>query len=473
MSKIRLPQKHTKIVATIGPATESETVIALLMRSGMDVARFNTKHGTPQWHQERIKRVRKVANELAIHIAILLDLQGPEIRINTPGERDFNLTVGDVIYFTDDENLNYENKVYIPKIAIESLNEGNVIFADDGLCEFKVITKRDKYLKARAVGEFTLKHRKTLNTPGVMINMPSLTDKDCVQLDGVTNDEIDYVGLSYVRNKKDILHLKKELTKRGINAGVIAKIENQAALDNIDEIIETADAVMVARGDLAIEVPFQQLTYWQKLIIDKCRLVGKPVITATQMLKSMVDYPRPTRAEVSDVAHAVYDGTDAVMLSEETTIGKYPIKCVATQAKIVQFNERFVSFEVVNNSTDGFLSNITNAANCFVSHQPHQIEAMLVFCEDENTIAQVVKSRPNLPVHIVSTKLKVCNKAALYYSAVPHYFDWKKAQCKSFQEIISNLIEEDWLKKNQRILVIYQAQWNDSAPADTMTIIKI
>ena len=217
-----------------------------------------------------------------------------------------------------------------------------------------------------------------MNTPGIIINMPSLIDNDLVQLDNMTDKDIDFVGLSFVRNKKDIAILRDELKKRNLHADVISKIENQAALDNLDEIIEASDGVMVARGDLAVEVPFEQLAYWQKLIIEKSRTAGKPVITATQMLESMTFNPRPTRAEVSDVANAIYDGTDAVMLSGETTLGKYPVKCVETQSKIALFNEPYAENYLWEFTGQDCVSAITCAAFNLLANRPDSVDKIVL-----------------------------------------------------------------------------------------------
>ena len=338
--------KFTKNVATIGPVTETEEVIAKLIDAGMNVARFNTKHSTPAWHQERIARVRQVAKEKGVSVGILLDLQGPEIRINLPEEKPFALIEGETCVFTHDVDSQAAKKVLIPKNVVETLQVGNMVLLDDGFCELEVVAKEANALILKALSPCTVKHRKTMNIPGITIDMPSLVPADYEQLDGADkSDLIDFVGLSFVRNKQDIDFLREELKKRKIKAQIAAKIETQAALDNLDEIIEAADVVMVARGDLGVEVPYEELSYWQKNIITACRLAAKPVITATQMLKSMVDQPRPTRAEVSDVANAIYYGTSAIMLSGETAVGKHPIEAVEAMSKIAMETENHIDYK--------------------------------------------------------------------------------------------------------------------------------
>jgi len=339
--------KSTKIVATIGPATEDKEIMRDLINAGMNVARFNTKHGTVQWHQSRIQRMIEVAKEMNKSVGILLDLQGPEIRITLPTNEPFDVKVGDKIIFTSDKATKDPKTPIIPQVVIDTLEVGNDISIDDGIGEFEITEKHSNSFTAVTKGNFEVGQRKTLNTPGVIIDLPSLIETDFAQLDGANNDHIDFVGLSFVRNKQDIKDLRKELDKRGLTADIIAKIENQSAIEKFDEILKEADAIMVARGDLAVEVPFEELTHWQKTLIYKSRMAGKPVITATQMLKSMVHNPRPTRAEVTDVANAIYDGTDAVMLSEETTVGDFPVKSVATQTKIASYNEKLTSIKPI------------------------------------------------------------------------------------------------------------------------------
>jgi len=257
--------KRTKIVATIGPATETEEVIGQLIDAGMNVARFNTKHGTPEWHRERVQRVRKVAAEKGLPVAVLLDLQGPEIRVDLRDGQAFSVRDGEEVFFTFNKQSTEEKVIFIPENVVDTLQIGNFVLLDDGACEFEIVKKEDDFLMAKALGDFEVKTRKTMNTPGIVIDMPSLIDPDRVQLDGAVETGVDFVGLSFVRDKEDIKILRDELDKRGLkDTSIVAKIENQSALDNLDEIINASDAVMVARGDLAVEVPFEQLAFWQK-----------------------------------------------------------------------------------------------------------------------------------------------------------------------------------------------------------------
>lgn len=413
-------KKLTKIVATIGPATETEEVLGKLIEAGMNVARFNTKHSSPQWHHERMERVRKVAAEKKAAVGILLDLQGPEIRINLPDEKPFDLVEGERVLFTYVTDMEAVKKVLIPQNVVETLQVGNVVLLDDGFCELEVVEKNDDSLVLQALTACTVKHRKTMNVPGVTIDMPSLVEADYQQLDGVANsDLVDFVGLSFVRDKRDIDFLRAELDKRGIQASIVSKIETQAALDNLEEIVLASDSVMVARGDLGVEMPYEELVVWQKRIIDLCREYAKPVITATQMLKSMTEQPRPTRAEVSDVAHAIYDGTDVIMLSEETTIGKYPVKAVATQATIAAFNEPFANTDLQIATTDNPQEAITNSAVELAEVSGLEIDGLVNLTTSGRSALLLARLHPSKPVIAVTGEARVYRMLSLAYGVVP------------------------------------------------------
>jgi pyruvate kinase len=333
--------RQTQIVATIGPSSESEEQLKEMINAGLNIARFNTKHNLPDWHREHIARVNKVAQEMNAPVKVLLDLQGPEVRITVP-QTTFALQKDETAQFVSNEQTTAEKTIVVPSHVIESLQVGNQILLEDGKCDLTVVEKQGEMLVAKANYACQISTRKTMNTPGVVLNMPALIDRDTEFIVATQHEKVDYVALSFVRDKNDIDLLRNELAKYNLHPQIIAKIENQKAIDNIDEIIAEADAIMVARGDLGVEVPYYEVPHWQKVVIKKSRAANKFVITATQMLLSMVNNPRPTRAEVNDVANAVYDGTNAVMLSEETAMGKYPVKTVETQAKIVEYHEQFV-----------------------------------------------------------------------------------------------------------------------------------
>ena len=359
---------------------------------------------------------------------------------------------GDKTKFTSQDPKAKE--MNIPQIVIDTVQVDDMVSVDDGICEFRVIEKNSKELLVEALNDFTVKHRKTMNTPGIIINMPSLIENDLVQLDNMTDDDIDFVGLSFVRNDKDIAILRDEMKKRNLHADVISKIENQAALDNLDEIIAASDGIMVARGDLAVEVPFEQLTYWQKLIIEKCRVVGKPVITATQMLESMTFNPRPTRAEVSDVANAIYDGTDAVMLSGETTIGKYPVKCVATQTKIAAFNEPYATTHLWDWDGQDCVSSITYAAFNILENQGEDIDAVICLTRTGRTAKIFSRFRPGVEVKALTANKAAYNKMALTYGVDPILASEETFHYTTERDLIKNLKDNNAVQPGQKVLAI-------------------
>lgn len=464
-------QKSTKIVATIGPATESIETLTELIKAGMNVARFNTKHSNPDWHNEKIKRVRNISQDLNIPIGILIDLQGPEIRIDLPQEKSFSVAQKEEVIFTSNLEIKSGKVAYIPQEVIDCMSEDNLILLDDGLCEFIITKVSDDSLYAEAVSDCEVQHRKTMNTPGTILGMPSITPRDRVYLDNLDVELIDFVGLSFVRDARDVQNLKEELAKRNIEAAIISKIENQAALDNIDEIIEESDAIMIARGDLGVEVEYQQLVYWQKEIIVKCRRAAKPVITATQMLKSMVDHPRPTRAEVSDVANAVYDGTDAVMLSEETTIGKYPVQAVKTQAEIALYNEEkaVIDFEWPETS-DSSLNITSNAAN-LLFHSEQQIDKIICLTETGRTAKLISRFRPKQPIYTVTHLPKTYRQLSLSYGVKPYLIEFPDGKIEINDELVKKFEQEGITTKGETVLFIHGTVWKKPGLTNTLALI--
>jgi pyruvate kinase len=464
--------KSTKIIATIGPASESEETLTQMIKAGMNVARFNTKHSDPEWHNIRIKRVREISKKLSTPVGILLDLQGPEIRIDLPEEKSFLVSQGEEVTFTSNTNERAAKTIHIPHEVIRCMSESSLILLDDGACEFVITQINEDSMTAEVVSDCEVGHRKTMNTPGTILGMPSITDRDRSYLDSINPDLFDFVGLSFVRDTKDIENLKEELDKRDIGADIISKIENQAALDNLDEIIAVSDGIMIARGDLGVEVEYQQLVYWQKEIIDKCRDAAKPVITATQMLKSMVDSPRPTRAEVSDVANAVYDGTDAVMLSEETTIGKYPVEAVKTQAEITTYNEKHALHDIGwPENTDSSL-NITSNAASLLFHSEQKIDKIICLTETGRTAKLLSRFRPKQPIYTVTHLTSTLNKLSLVYGVKPYQVDFPEGKIEINDELIKKLEQAGITKEGETALFIHGTVWKEPGLTNTLALIN-
>lgn len=459
-------------MATIGPASETEEILTNMIKVGMNIARFNTKHSDPVWHADRIARVRKVASELNQPIGVLLDLQGPEVRIDVPENGEFAVAKDKVVILTSDRNFNDGKTAWVPETVVSSLNEGDEILIADGSCELSIVGKEGNRLIAKALFDCVIKHRKTLNTPGIILDLPSLTERDIQYLDGVDLQMVDFVGLSFVRGQADIAHLRGELDKRNSKAAIIAKIENQAALDNLEEIIAVADGVMVARGDLGVEVPFQELIFWQKKIIELSRRASKPVITATEMLKSMVTNPRPTRAEVSDVAHAIYDGTDAIMLSDETTIGKYPVKVVQTQALIAMFNEPHVKeepFETFNLSP--------TASICYsamqLTREKQPATRIMCLTETGNTATILASFHPTLPIYALTSNEASYRRMSLLHGVTPILTDWETGTPITTELLIEKAKALNVANSGEYVLAIHGSVWQQSGRTDNMSLISI
>ncbi len=471
--------KSTKIVATIGPATETEESIEQLILAGMNVARFNTKHGTPEWHKERLERVRRVADRLKLPVATLLDLQGPEIRLDLPAGIDsFDVKENDSVTFTSDRTLTDTHVIFVPQEVIDAEQEGNRILIDDGAGEFFVVAKNTHALVTQVHESFTVKKRKTVNTPGVTINMPSLIDTDIVQLDNLNDELVDFIALSFVRNVEDIRILREEMAKRNLHAAVMAKIENQAAIDNLEAIIEASDAVMVARGDLGVEVPFEELTRWQKEIILLSRNHAKPVITATQMLKSMVDSPVPTRAEVSDISNAVYDGTDAVMLSEETTIGKYPVKAVKTQAKIAAYAEQYATPRELEVFDFDVSTAITHAAVLLLesAHNPdHSMTVDRIVCLSATgtTARNIARFHKVRQLHVLTNRPQTYRKLALVYGVIPHLVDFSDESLNNTAEVMAKIKELEIVTVGQVVMVVHGTTWDEPGLTNSLRILQV
>lgn len=339
--------RKTKIICTIGPACEEITVLCEMCLAGMNVARLNFSHGTHEEHQKKIDAVKKVRERLNLPIPIMLDTKGPEYRIKTFENGKIWLNEGDEFTFTTKEIEGNEKRVSVNyKQLMENLRVGDTILVNNGLVVFKVVEINDTEAKCKVVTGGELSNRKSMNFPGKVMKHEFLSEQDKEDLLFGIKNEVDFVAASFVSKKQDIADMRAFLDKNGgKDIDIIAKIENRAGVENIEEICEIADGIMIARGDLGVEIPAMEVPAVQKYLISKCRLLGKRVITATEMLESMIHNPRPTRAELSDVANAVYDGTSAVMLSGETASGKYPVAAVKNMVETVAFTEKSIHYD--------------------------------------------------------------------------------------------------------------------------------
>ena len=415
--------RKTKIVCSIGPASESEEVLRGLCLAGMNVARLNFSHGSYEEHQRRIDAIKKVRTELNTPVAIMLDTKGPEFRIKTFENGKVYLNDGDKFTFTTDEVIGNEKKVSVTyKKLHEELSAGDKVLLNNGLLIFSVDSVVGNDINCTVVCGGELSDRKSMSFPGKHLKQEYLSEQDKADLLFGVQNEVDYVACSFVSCKQDMLDIRGYLAEIGGGyIDLIAKIENQSGYDNIEEICEHCDGIMVARGDMGVEVPFEQLPAIQKHLITKCRLLGKRVITATEMLESMIHNPRPTRAEISDVANAVYDGTSAIMLSGETAVGAYPVLTVETMAKIAETAESDINYASKFYGSEFKIKNSVDAishATCAVSID---IDAKaIVACSLSGMTARLV-SRFRAPVPIIglTTNETTWRKLALSWGVMP------------------------------------------------------
>lgn len=421
--------RKTKIICTIGPSSETEEIIKGLCNAGMNVARLNFSHSTYEEHQRRIDTVKKVRSELNMPIAIMLDTKGPEYRIKTFKDKKTTLNDGDKFTFTTRDIIGDETAVSVSYQNLpEELCAGDTILLNNGLLTFKVDRINGTDIECTVVTGGELSDRKSMSFPGKVMKQKYLSEQDKQDIAFGVKNGVDFIACSFVSCRQDLTDVRnflKELNADDIQ--LIAKIENQSGVDNIEEICEECDGIMVARGDMGVEIPFETLPAIQKKLITKCRLIGKVVITATEMLESMITNPRPTRAEISDVANAVYDGTSAIMLSGETAAGKYPAQVVKTMAKIAETTESNIHYNKRFHNTDFQIRNSVDAVSHSTCGMAIDIDAKaIVACSLSGMTARMV-SRFRSPVQILGLTAdeRSWRKLALSWGVTP-------AMCEKF-----------------------------------------
>ena len=415
--------RKTKIVCTIGPACESEEMLEKLCLAGMNVARLNFSHGTYEEHQVRIDRIRRVREKLGLPISIMLDTKGPEYRIGTFEEGSVVLKDGAEFTFTTEDISGDENRVSVSyKKLAEELAEGDIILVNDGLIKLEVLRTTDTDVVCRVIEGGELSNRKSMSFPGKVFKQAYLSKQDKSDILFGIKNEVDFIACSFVSTAKDLKDIHKFLKKNNApEIELIAKIENQTGYDNIEEICEECSGVMVARGDMGVEVAFQRLPVIQKDMISKCRMLGKRVITATEMLESMIHKPRPTRAETSDVANAVYDGSSAVMLSGETAAGDYPVEAVQTMAKIAEETESHIDYRRQFKTQDLKIKNETDAISHATCGMALDLEAKaIVACSVSGMTARMVsRFRCPMPIIGLTTSERTWRRLSLSWGVIP------------------------------------------------------
>ena len=414
----------TKVVCTLGPSTEDDKVLRALMVEGMNVARFNFSHGDYAQHERNMKRVKALRSELGYPIATLLDTKGPEIRIGKFEEDQIQLKEGQRFTLTTEEIIGNKERVSISyKDLIKDIKVGNKVLIDDGLIELKVKHLTEKEIECEVINGGIVSNRKGVNVPNVHLSMPFISEKDKEDIVFGINHGFDFIAASFTRCAEDILQIRKILSEYSCNTiNIIAKIENMQGVENIDEIIRVSDGIMVARGDMGVEIPIQDVPVIQKMIIKKVANAEKQVITATQMLDSMMKNPRPTRAEATDVANAIYDGTSAIMLSGETAAGKYPVEALKTMVSIAGRAEEDIGYEIhfrKRGNTDS--KDVTNAishATCTTA-MDLSAAAIITVTKSGKTARMISKYRPACPIIGCSTYEYVCRQMGLTWGVIP------------------------------------------------------
>jgi len=452
--------KSTKIVCTIGPKCHDEAILMKMAKAGMNIVRMNFSHGSYDFHLKTIELTRRISDRLGMHIGILIDLQGPKIRTGPLKKESVILHKGDTITLTTEEipgdweilSVNYSP---LPQEA----RKGERIFLDDGNIELKVIGVEAQRVICKIINGGIIRSYRGINLPDTQISTPSLTEKDLEDLEFGLEHGIDYVALSFVRRPEDVNDLRMKIEKKGQWVPVIAKIEKPEAIRNLDKIIRVSDGIMVARGDLGAETTPQDVPILQKLIIEKCNTVGKPVITATQMLESMISRPRPTRAEASDVSNAIFDGTDAIMLSGETAMGDYPVQAVKVMARIAEKTEfemrkkRFVlraRREYV--SIDSVADSICFSARRIIEQlNPRYVVS---FTLSGKTASLMSKHRPSVPIIAMSPSDTVLRRLSLFWGVHPV----KIPEVENTDELIGSaeriLVEKKLCKEEDMVIIV-------------------
>ncbi len=414
---------RTKIVCTVGPASQTVPVLIKMMQAGMNVARLNFSHGTHEEHGRRLALIREAAGKAGKSVAVMLDTKGPEIRLGYLEKEPLKLHAGKKITLTVNDIKGSESALPVTYRGLpRDVYPGDRILIADGLIELRVLDKTRKSVECEIVNGGEITSQKGLNLPGVVVNLPAVTDRDIDDIIFGINNGIDFIAASFIRKANDVLAIRQIVEESGADVDIIAKIESREGLNNLDEIIKVSDGIMVARGDLGVEIPVEEVPLVQKNIIEKCNHAGKPVITATQMLESMIGNPRPTRAEATDIANAIFDGTDAIMLSGETAAGKYPVEAVQTMANIARKAESSTKYqETLGRRNRVAACTVTDAishATCTIAGDLGAT-AIITSTETGYTSKMVSKYRPGAPVVAVTPEEKVLRKMALVWGVYP------------------------------------------------------
>lgn len=451
--------RKTKIVCTLGPSTDSEEILRGLMLEGMNVARINFSHGNYKDQADRINRFKKIRDELKLPIPLLLDTQGPEIRIGKFANSEVYLKNGQIFTLLNEDELGDETKVSITyKTLYQEIDIGRIILINDGTIELRVDEIKDKDIVCTVIQGGKLTNRKSINIPDFIVNLPGITEKDIADIKYGIEAGFDYIAASFVRKPQDVIEIRKVLKQNGgEHIKIISKIENREGIDNFDSILEVSDGIMVARGDLGVEIPMEEVPIIQKQFIKKTYTQGKPVITATQMLESMIANPRPTRAEVSDVANAIYDGSSAIMLSGETATGKFPVECVKTMSSIataiegsIRYGNRFKTREYdLENSNNVFNMNYAVAITAVNT----DAKAIVSYTNTGDTVRMVSSFGVGCPIIAITQNEITYRQLGLCWNITPKLFPPQENIDKLLHVGLNKLKEEQFLNRGDKIVI--------------------
>ena len=455
---MKLYYNRTKIVATMGPASAKKDVLLAMIKAGVNVCRLNFSHGRPEDHKAVIDTIREINEEYKTNVGILADLQGPKIRIGLVKDGGIHLVNGTHIKITTQECIGNDEQIYITYDTFpQDVQANEIILLDDGKIQMRVIeTNKIDTVICEVVHGGILTSRKGVNLPNTKVSIPSLTEEDLINLQFALKYDVEWIGLSFVRTGQDIIELKHIIAQSGKAARVIAKVEKPEAIDNIDEIIAATDGVMVARGDLGVEMPLEEVPLLQKMIARKCRAASKPVIVATQMLESMITTPRPTRAEVNDVANSVLDGADAVMLSGETSVGEFPVIVIETMAKIVRNVEEFgYNFNTTKEENgDPASPNLSDAVCETAVHLAQRTNAVGIVSMTTSgyTAFEISSHRPQASTYIFTSNKQLLNALSLVWGVRSFYYDRLESTDQTISDVNNILKSEDLIKTGDVVI---------------------
>ena len=470
--------KKTKIVATLGPASSDKEVLRQMFLEGLTVCRMNFSHGAHEIHAEIIKTIRELNDETGLNVAILADLQGPKIRTNEMENNGVLLVNGAKVIIVTDKILGTAERFSINYSQLPAdVHPGERILLDDGKLILEVVkTDGEAEIEAVVIHGGILSSKKGVNFPNTKISMPSLTDKDKEDLAFALEQNVDWIGLSFVRNARDIIELKHIINQKHGKAKVIAKIEKPEAIDDIDEIILVSDALMVARGDLGVEVPYEKVPIIQKMLIKKCALQAKPIIVATQMMESMITNITPSRAEVNDVANAVLDGADAVMLSGETSIGNHPIEVIKTMSRIVMEMETFDGIynkeEFPEKNTERFISDSICFNACRLS-QRVEADAIITMSFSGYTAYKIASQRPKAPIFVFTSNRQILTQLNLVWGVRGMFYDTRISTDHSIADIKHILKKEKLVKKGDLVINIASIPIEESGKSNMLKLSEV